>query len=253
MPEQQQQQRESGSDFPASEGVAAHSNTMASKEVMPDSNSVTSEGVKPGDSANAETSALPSIEVSPQDKSEESTQPPKERWSGGVHLTLDCSVDAAWSLQSDFLGLVKWAPTISICSHEAGPYNDVGCVRYCKGSGTTWVYERLLEMDHAQKYMSYIMEKNQFVFRDGLQDYIAKVQLGDAGEGKTWVKWTYEVDPVATQTLESFTTFMTNFYTSNLEYLKEGANKSIAASPPADLAVQKNCPTDLATEHVSQS
>ncbi|XP_024387718.1 uncharacterized protein [Physcomitrium patens] len=223
---EQQQQHESGSDSPASEGVAAHSNSMASKEVMPDSNSFTSEEVKPGDSANAETYSLPSSEVSPQDKSEESTQPSKERWSGGVHLTLDCNVDAAWSLQSDFLGLVKWVPTISICSHEAGPYNDVGCVRYCKGSGTTWVYERLLEMDHAQKYMSYIMEKNQFVFRDGFQDYIAKVQLGDAGEGKTWVKWTYEVDPVATQTLESLTTFMTKFYTSNLEFLKEGANKT---------------------------
>ena len=59
------------------------------------------------------------------------------------------------------------------------------------------------------------------------------LQLGDAGEGKTWVKWTYEVDPVATQTKEELTQFMVDFYTTNLQYLETGANKLVAETKEA--------------------
>lgn len=100
-----------------------------------------------------------------------------EKWSGGVHLVLDCPVEAAWAIQSDFVGLTKWVPTISICKCVEGENNELGCLRHCKGTGTTWVFERLLEFDNAHKYMSYRMEKNHFVFRDGFQGYISKVKV----------------------------------------------------------------------------
>ena len=100
-----------------------------------------------------------------------------EKWSGGVHLVLNCPVEAAWAIQSDFLGLTKWVPTVSISECVEGENNIPGCLRYCKGTGTTWVHERLLEFDNAHKCMSYRMEKNQFVFRDGFQNYVSKVKV----------------------------------------------------------------------------
>jgi len=160
-------------------------------------------------------------------------KPCAEKWTGGVHLLLNCNLDAAWRLQSDFMGLPKWVPTISVSRLVEGEANAVGCLRYCKGSGTIWVRERLLEMDEAKHYMSYRMEENHFVFPQGFQGYVAKVQLGEAGEGQTWVNWTYEVDPVISATREYVTQFMIKFYSDNLKFLEVGANKLVAAKSEA--------------------
>jgi len=75
------------------------------------------------------------------------------------------------------MGLPKWVPTISVNRLVEGEANVVGCLRYYKGSGTIWVRERLLEMDEAKHYMSYRMEENHFVFPQGFQGYVAKVQV----------------------------------------------------------------------------
>ena len=100
-----------------------------------------------------------------------------EKWNGGVHLVLDCHVEAAWAILSDYLGITKWVPIVSICSCVEGENKKPGCVRYCKVTGTSYAYERLLEIDDAHKYMSYQMEKNQFVFPEGFQGYVAKVKV----------------------------------------------------------------------------
>ena len=42
------------------------------------------------------------------------------------------------------------------------------------------------------------------------------------------MKWTYEVDPVATQTKESLISFMVGFYTYYLKFLEAGANRLVA-------------------------
>lgn len=58
-------------------------------------------------------------------------------------------------------------------------------------------------------------------------------QLSDVGEGKkTLVDWTYEVDPVATQTHEQLTEFMIQFYTVNLKYLETAAQKAATTTVP---------------------
>lgn len=113
--------------------------------------------------------------------SEESSSVAKYKWSGGVHMVLNCKVDAAWRVQGDFLGLTKWVPNISICRLDEGEANKVGCLRYCKGSQGTWVHERLLEFDDAHHYMSYRMEDNHFVFPQGFQYYVSKVQVSLLG------------------------------------------------------------------------
>jgi len=78
------------------------------------------------------------------------------------------------------------------------------------------------------------------------------LQLGEAGEGQTSVSWTYEVDPVISETRESVTKFMIDFYTANLKYLEVGANKLVAtnseaaaAGSPKPLATGRSIPQDV--------
>ncbi|CAM6024014.1 unnamed protein product [Sphagnum balticum] len=154
----------------------------------------------------------------------------QEKWTGGVELTLSCPVESAWAVQSDFLGLQKWAPNILVCELVEGENKKVGCLRHCVGTGTTWVRERLLQFDDDNMYMSYRMEQNHFVFPKGFQSYHSTVQLRDGGEGKTKISWTYSVDPVFSQTKEQLTTFMTGFYTSYLKSLEIAANSNLVTS-----------------------
>lgn len=57
--------------------------------------------------------------------------------------------------------------------------------------------------------------------------------MSDVDEGKkTLVDWTYEVDPVATQTHEQLTEFMIQFYTENLKYLETAAQKATTCTVP---------------------
>jgi hypothetical protein len=121
--------------------------------------------------------SIMAVVASPSVSGGEPTSISEFQWSGGVHFVLNCKLDAAWSLQRDFLGLTKWVPDISICTLDDGEPNAVGCLRYCKGSGTTWVHERLLEFDDATRFMSYRMEDNHFVFPQGFQNYVSTVQV----------------------------------------------------------------------------
>jgi hypothetical protein len=50
------------------------------------------------------------------------------------------------------------------------------------------------------------------------------LQLRDGGEGKTFVSWTYSVNPVFSQTEEQLTKFMTALYTNTLKRLETAAN-----------------------------
>lgn len=181
----------------------------------------------------ATETGVPDSEATTTNASTAWNKPCAEKWTGGVHLVLNCNLDAAWSLLSDFMGLPKWAPTITVSRLVEGEANAVGCVRFCKGGSTTWVHERLLELDEAKHYMSYRMEENHFVFPQGFQGYVAKVQLGEAGEGQTSVNWTYEVDPVISVSREDLTQFMIKFYSDNLKFLEDGANKLVAANSEA--------------------
>lgn len=57
--------------------------------------------------------------------------------------------------------------------------------------------------------------------------------MSDVDEGKkTLVDWTYEVDPVATQTQEQLTEFMIQFYTENLKHLETAAHKATTLTIP---------------------
>jgi hypothetical protein len=108
---------------------------------------------------------------------EQEAQQQQEKWTGGVELILSCPVESAWAVQSDFLGLQKWAPNILLCELVEGENKKVGCLRHCVGTGTTWVHERLLQFDDDNMYMSYRMEQNHFIFPKGFQGYHSTVQV----------------------------------------------------------------------------
>nr|XP_024374012.1 lachrymatory-factor synthase-like [Physcomitrium patens] len=136
----------------------------------------------------------------------------EEGWSGGVHVTLECPRDAAWKLFSDFGGLCKWKPAITVCDLVEGKDNEVGSVRYCRGTlPDSWVHEWLLVHDNENYLLKYRMEGNRFRFPEGVQGYVSQIQFHAAGKGKTSVDWTYSVQPVATQTYEQFPNFMTAY------------------------------------------
>lgn len=63
--------------------------------------------------------------------------------------------------------------------------------------------------------------------------FVRVLQLGKAGEGLTWVSWTYEVDPVVSETQKKVTEFMIEFYSGNLKFLEMGANKLVAENSEA--------------------
>lgn len=150
-------------------------------------------------------------------------------WSGGVHVTLDCPMEQAWALFADFGGLCKWNPAITVCDIVEGEGDEPGSVRYCRGTlADSWVYERLLVRDEKKHFCKYQMEENRFRFRDGVQGYVSQIQFHAIDEEKTFVDWTYTVQPVATQTYEQFTNFMTGFYLYNLNILQSAANLAVS-------------------------
>ncbi|KAG0590230.1 hypothetical protein M758_1G081300 [Ceratodon purpureus] len=164
-----------------------------------------------------------------------------EGWSGGVHVTLDCARDQAWEIFADFGGLCKWNPAITVCDMVEGKGNEPGSVRYCRGTlPDSWVYERLLVLDKENYLCRYQMEDNRFRFRDGVQGYVSQIQFRDLEKGKTLVNWTYTVHPVATQTREQFTTFMTGFYLYNLNILQSAANARASSLNPAQEQIHRN-------------
>ncbi|KAG0618445.1 hypothetical protein M758_4G064500 [Ceratodon purpureus] len=156
-------------------------------------------------------------------------------WSGGVHVTLDCPVEQAWGIFGDFGGLCKWNPSVAVCDIVEGKGNEPRSVRYCSGTlADSWVYERLLERDENKYFLKYQMEENRFRFPDGIQGYVSQAQFHDGEDGKTVVDWTYTVQPVATQTYEQFTNFMTGFYLYNLNILQSAANTAVGYSKPQE-------------------
>lgn len=74
----------------------------------------------------------------------------------------------------------------------------------------------------------------------GLMMCKSLVQFRDLEKGKTLVNWTYTVHPVATQTREQFTTFMTGFYLYNLNILQSAANARASSLNPAQEQIHRN-------------
>ncbi len=98
-----------------------------------------------------------------------------------VDKEIEGSVDAVWNVVADFGGLT-WAPGIESCEVE-GP-EGVGQIRKVK-TGPVEIHERLEEIDRAARRLRYSIVQGPLP----VDNYLATVELTDAGAGRTQVRW----------------------------------------------------------------
>ncbi len=92
-----------------------------------------------------------------------------------------------WKLMSDFGALASWSPGIDSCELEG---EGVGAVRTFSMGGLV-LKERLESFDEAARTYSYAIVEGPVP----ATGYLATVQVGDAGAGRTKILWTSEFEP----------------------------------------------------------
>ncbi len=90
------------------------------------------------------------------------------------------NIEKAWEILADF-GSMSWAPGVESCEVEG---QGVGSVRKIK-MGAMEIHERLEACDPAAKTLSYSIVAGPLP----AEDYLATVQLSDAGDGQVRVQW----------------------------------------------------------------
>jgi uncharacterized protein YndB with AHSA1/START domain len=102
-------------------------------------------------------------------------------------IILNAPVETVWSLVRDFNGLPSWAPAIAKSKIEGGIDADVvGCVRSFYTHDGGHIRERLLELDDANRFMTYNFEKPAFP----VKHYIATLRLYPVTHGDmTFAEW----------------------------------------------------------------
>jgi hypothetical protein len=88
---------------------------------------------------------------------------------------------------SDFGGLRAWNPQIESCEVDG---EGVGAVRTFSMTGLT-IKERLEALDESARTFSYSIIEGPLP----ATDYLATVEIGDAGAGQTRILWTSDFVP----------------------------------------------------------
>jgi hypothetical protein len=142
------------------------------------------------------------------------------KWEGSVTVPVAASVERVWEIASDFCGLRKWHPFLSVCERVEGTEQTPGCVRYCAanssgdnngGGGVMWVKEKLICMDSRERRYSYaVIDGNM-----GLHGYEVTVQVmptssgeGEEDSGQSAITWSFQLDPLANYREEEFTDYL---------------------------------------------
>ncbi len=104
-----------------------------------------------------------------------------------VEEVIAADARAVWRIMSDFGGLRAWNPQIETCEVKG---DGVGAVRTFSMSGLT-IAERLESFDEAAMTYSYSIIEGPVP----ATDYLATVQVSEAGAGQTKILWTSEFVP----------------------------------------------------------
>jgi len=104
-----------------------------------------------------------------------------------VEEVIEADPRDVWRIMSDFGGLRAWNPQIDSCEVEG---EGVGAVRTFSMTGLT-IKERLEAMDEGAKTFSYSIIEGPLP----ATDYLATVEIGDAGAGQTRILWTSDFVP----------------------------------------------------------
>lgn len=141
------------------------------------------------------------------------------------------SVERVWEIASDFCGLRKWHPLLSVCERVEGTEQTPGCVRYCAtnssgddnggggGGEVMWVKEKLICMDSRERRYCYCAIDGNM----GLHGYEVTVQVtpssaGDGDEeededsGLSLITWSFQVEPLANYREEEFTEYLRSVF-----------------------------------------
>ncbi|KAL2651235.1 hypothetical protein R1flu_019363 [Riccia fluitans] len=151
------------------------------------------------------------------------------KWHGELKMVINCSIEKAWELTSDFCGMQRWVDTTESCECVEGEPQKPGCVRFLYGGsfpradgGKSWAREKLLALDDENRTLSYAMLENNF----GLSGYRATYRLHDQGDGAVLVDWSFEVDPIAGSTEQKTADYMTGVFRSVLKKLEALVNSN---------------------------
>jgi len=157
------------------------------------------------------------------------------KWEGSVNVPVAASVERVWEIASDFCGLQRWHPLLSVCRIVEGTEQMPGCVRYCAassscdnngcgggGDGVLWVKEKLIGMDNMERRYNYaVIDGNM-----GLHGYEVTVQVmptssGVQDFGQSLITWSFQVDPVANYREEDFTDYLRSVFVGMAKALQE--------------------------------
>lgn len=125
--------------------------------------------------------------------------------TGTATATLNCSIDHAWEVLADHVGMSSWGPGIKVELTKAGTEhpNGVGAVRRITAPGPVPAIVEEITAFEPETFLAY-----RALSGVPLKDYRGEVELADR-DGKTWVTYSVHAD-------------------SRVPYLEKAAVKGIA-------------------------
>ena len=110
--------------------------------------------------------------------------------SAAATTTMNCSVEHAWKVLSDHVGMSAWGPGIKVTMDKAGidDANGVGAVRRIAAPGPAPAIVEEITAFEPNAFLAY-----RAVSGVPLKDYRGEVRLAARG-GTTWVEYAIHVD-----------------------------------------------------------
>lgn len=156
----------------------------------------------------------------------------KSKWTGGGirDLVLDCPMETAWDLFSDWINWGQWFSQPDVVELLEGENRKPGCLRLVQYPDI-FLHERILQIDNEKHLLSYSIEGNNVL--GGMKGYSGTIEFQETSEGKTSVLyWKFEVEPVENQTPEAFRSYLDSILRNILTELERGAQKVAAGLDP---------------------
>jgi hypothetical protein len=142
-----------------------------------------------------------------------------------VSVTADAEADAdrVWETLADFGGFLDWAYTNAQGTIEVEG-DGIGMVRHLDlGRGP--MGERLTELDHEHRTLGYDLAHGEPL---GMNEYRARVQVEDLGDGRCRLHWTGEFSSADSDQLKSIGETLEAVYANFTRALAAHANRASA-------------------------
>ncbi|XP_062099094.1 lachrymatory-factor synthase-like [Humulus lupulus] len=157
------------------------------------------------------------------------------KWEGKSSAELKgLTANQVWPFLEDFCNFHKWHPTIDTCYQvDQDPTTVVagtglGLIRYCSSTSTSpsgesvllWAKERLMEIDPAQRRLTYEVLDNNVGFKKWVATFDV-VPLDDGGACE--IQWSFVGEPSEGWSYES----LVKFYDSSLQSISKNIEQAL--------------------------